>query len=265
MTAISGRAAKLLALAVLIACATAAQAPTTLPLPTLGQCKANAHPRLPEKWRAIYLLAPFTNAQLVLGELVYDGSLPAMRVTLHGVRRGSLDLFFQGSVTYALHSEGQTIIGCQSLGDTGWRPLPADWLTANSRCAGSAPIAETTVDWWKTPLAPQPASYWIWYRTSDQTPFRLVFPSPNDRLAPLSQYALSHQINFERLSRVDFAEVMDVCRSARSAMTEDGGRALRERLEALSHAERRADQEIKRLMPELATCPPALPLPKWPH
>src|SRR5215475_12611132 len=78
------------------------QAPL-LPLPQLQRCDARAHPLLPEKWKATYLMAPFTNAQLVLGEITHDDSIPATRVTLHGARRGSLDLFVHGDKTYALH------------------------------------------------------------------------------------------------------------------------------------------------------------------
>ena len=51
-------------------------------------------------------MAPFTNAQLVLAEIVSDLALSAMRVKLHGVRRGSLDLFVAGNRTYVLKSEG---------------------------------------------------------------------------------------------------------------------------------------------------------------
>jgi hypothetical protein len=73
-----------------------------LPLPQLGTFHANSHPRLPKKWRATYLMAPFRQRQLALGEIVYDASLPAMRVRLYGVTRGSADLFVLGNTTYVL-------------------------------------------------------------------------------------------------------------------------------------------------------------------
>ncbi|MBR1241126.1 hypothetical protein JQ620_13415 [Bradyrhizobium sp. AUGA SZCCT0274] len=138
----------------------AAQEPRALlDLPQLAPCGATSHPRLPEKWRGTYLMAPFTKAQLVLAEIVADLTLPAMRVKLHGVRRGSLDLFVAGNQTYVLKSEGAAIKQCRALGETGWRPLMTDWLAPQSLCAGSAPIGETPVEWWKTAIAPEPASY----------------------------------------------------------------------------------------------------------
>src|SRR5262249_51028688 len=56
--------------------ALAQQTTPILSLPQLSECKARTHPQLPVKWRAVFLMAPFTNAQLVLAEIVYDGSLP---------------------------------------------------------------------------------------------------------------------------------------------------------------------------------------------
>src|SRR5438552_6830887 len=82
--------------------AIAQQLAPLLPLPELKACRANIHPRLPENWRGVFLMAPFTNAQLVLSEIDYDASLRAMRVKLYGLRSGTLDLFVEGSETYEL-------------------------------------------------------------------------------------------------------------------------------------------------------------------
>ena len=59
-------------------------------------------PELPEKWRATYLMAPFTSGQLVVGDLIHDASLSAMRVRLFGLRSGALDLLIAGAETYLL-------------------------------------------------------------------------------------------------------------------------------------------------------------------
>src|SRR5215216_5166564 len=167
--------------ALLISSPAAAQKPAAvLPLPALATCHAASHPRLPEKSRATFLIAPFTQAQLVLSEIVYDASFSAMRVKLYGVKGGSVDLLVPGHDTFVLVADGGAIKQCRHLGDTGWRPLPQDWLTGRSQCAASAPIGESVVDWWKTAIEPAPASYWIWYRQSDGWPFRLVFPFPNN-------------------------------------------------------------------------------------
>jgi hypothetical protein len=73
-----------------------------------------------------------------------------MLVKLYGVRSGSVRLLVVGSKTYVLpqdDSDGR----CVELGDTGWRPLPRDWLAQGAQCVGSAPLSETSVQWWKTP------------------------------------------------------------------------------------------------------------------
>jgi hypothetical protein len=137
--------------------AIAQQLTPLLSLPELKACRANIHPRLPEKWRGVFLMAPFTNAQLVLSEIQYDASLPAMRVKLYGLLSGRLDLFVEGSETYELASQENEVRSCEKLGDTGWHPLPQDWLSPQSQCAGTAPLGETDVDWWKTPTDPAPA------------------------------------------------------------------------------------------------------------
>lgn len=61
----------------LVGTVTAQEQTPLLPLPRLEQCPATEHPRLADKWRAIFLMAPFTNSQLMLSEIEYDASLPA--------------------------------------------------------------------------------------------------------------------------------------------------------------------------------------------
>jgi hypothetical protein len=251
--------------ALLITSAAAAQEQAPLlPLPQLEKCDGASRPRLPEKWRAIYLMAPFTKSQLVLGEIVSDASLSAMRVKLYGVRRGSADLFVLGTNTYVLEPDGAAI-RCRGLGDTGWRPLPRDWLTAASQCAGSAPIGDTAVEWWKTAIAPAPASDWIWYKTTDRSPFRLVFPFASDRLSVLSRYALSYQVGFESLAQTELDVIAAVCRQARPSARGQDARGLAAVIDAMAQAPHRADDEIARLMPALdAGCPDAA-FPRWPE
>jgi len=264
MAAMVRVAARLVATA-LILDPTGARAQTpALPLPALRNCQTELHPQLPEKWRAKFLLAAFSNTQLVLADLAYDDSLKAMRASLYGLKRGTLDFLVQGTNTYALLSRGSQIVGCESLGDTGWRSLPRDWLNAQSQCAGSGPLAETPVDWWKTPIDPKPSSYWIWYKTADQTPFRLVFPFPNDQLAVLGEFALGYQVSFEKVGNVDLSEPMAACKSAPSAMPEAARQSPRERIKAMSLATGKASDEIKHLLPQVSACASA-PLPHWPN
>jgi hypothetical protein len=256
----------LLAAAFLTSTGAAQDLAPLLPLPQLSQCSAATHPRLPEKWRAVFLMAPFTNAQLVLGEIIHDGSIPATRVRLHGVRNGSAEFLIAGSNTYVPGSRDSAAQPCRNLGDTGWRPLPQDWLTPQSHCSGSAPIGETPVDWWKTPIAPAPSTDWIWFRISDRTPFRLVFQSPSNRLGVLSRYAMSNQVSFEPLPQTELGGIAATCRSARpAASTGAGAGALRREIEAMAHSGERADAEIGRILPALRASCPAVPLPVWPE
>src|SRR5262249_61861143 len=83
-----------------------------LRLPRMEQCQGNSHPMLPQKWRGVYLMMPFTPTQLVLSEIVYDGTLPAMLVRLYGVRSGAAELLVVGKKTYLLAGgEGGHFLG----------------------------------------------------------------------------------------------------------------------------------------------------------
>ena len=182
-------------------CAVAQNSETPLPLPHLETCQHVSHPLLPPKWRGAFLMAPFTASQLVLSEIIYDGSLPAMLVKLYGVRSGSTRLFVIGNKTYLLPQDGSDG-QCEGLGDTGWTPLPRDWLAEGAQCAGSAPLSETSVQWWKisNPTG-SPWPNWIWFKSADQSPFRLLFQKPGDQLSILSSYALSYQVNSRRFRK----------------------------------------------------------------
>jgi hypothetical protein len=243
--------------------ALAQQPAPLLPLPELKSCQTSVHPRLPEKWRGVFLMAPFTNAQLVLSEIQSDGSVPAMRATLYGLRGGTLDLFIEGSQTYELISQDDQVTSCHKLGDTGWRPLPPDWLSGQSQCAGTAPLGKTDVDWWKTPIDPAPSTYWIWYNSSDNSPFRLAFQKASNRLAPLSKYALSYQLHFEAKTDSSLGEISRVCHSATQSAP-SGPPSLDRRMAALSSPKGEpATKAIEKVAPEIAACP-STPLPTWP-
>jgi hypothetical protein len=236
-----------------------------LPLPQFERCASAAHPLLPEKWRAVYLMAPFARGQLVLSEIEYDGALDAMHVRLHGVQRGSANLLVIGRDTYEIGSEGSAAASCRHLGDTGWRALGRDWLRQTSQCVGSAPIGDIAVEWWKTPIAPEPASYWVWYKTSDRSPFRLVFASANSRLSPFGHYALSYQVEFQALDQSNVAKLAAACREAKRTAARHGARAIRAVLEDMDRSADRADAEIKRMMPTLDSQCPDAPFPTWPE
>jgi hypothetical protein len=236
---------------------------STLPLPQPAKCERRAHPQLPPKWRASFLLAPFTKAQLMLAEITHDGSLAATRIRVYGLEHGSAEFLIIGSNTYELQSEDASVVGCRKLGDTGWRALPRDWLGRTAQCVGSAPIAEMPAEWWKIPAEPAPATNWIWFKASDRTPFRLRFERPSDRLAILSRHALSHQIAFAAAPDVDLSGVAAACKGQK-VQAPSGRDALAEVFDRMARAADRAQTEIERLMPELDANCPAAPLPDWP-
>jgi hypothetical protein len=238
----------------------------TLPLPQLAQCGSASHPLLPAKWRAVFLMAPFAKAQLVLADIVVDNAMPAMRARLFGVKHGSTDLLVLGEQTYLLSGEGGDghRSGCRRLGDTGWRPLPRDWLGARAQCVGATPVAETPVDWWKVPTTAPPLTNWMWLKKSDGTPHRLMFVKPDETLAPLSLHAFNHQVRFESLAESDLAADAALCRATDLSPRRKAREALREAIAGMARAPSRADDEIKRLMPELDADCAGTPLPRWP-
>jgi hypothetical protein len=234
------------------------------PVPEFPACRSTAHPQLPPQWRATYLMAPFTTGQLVVAEIVHDASLAATRITLYGVKGGTADFLVTGDTTHELTSEGETVTECRALGDTGWRPLPQDWLGPGSQCAGSAPILDTPVDWWKTLIDPAPSTYWVWYKNSDHTPFRLVFEKPSDRLEPMSRFALSVQMGFAPEDS-ELPKLSALCKQAASSPAGDGAAAIAERIDAMNRSPERADAALERLMPALKpNCPAPADL-RWPE
>jgi hypothetical protein len=244
--------------------AAAQQQGTPLPLPSMESCQRALHPKLPLRWRGVFLMAPFNKSQLVLSDIVYDGSIPAMQVRLYGVRSGSANLLVLGNQTYVLPADGSKD-QCQELGDTGWKPLPRDWLAVGAQCVGAAPISETLVHWWKTPTEPSALADWVWFKSTDQSPFRLLFQKPSEWLSIISSYALSYQVSFETLSQSDLAAVGASCQNAKRDTQQSGRKALRSLLDAMDRSRSRASAEIKRLMPELDADCSMLPSPAWPE
>ena len=246
----------------LVSFALAADNATLLTPPRIEPCHTATPPRLPEKWRGVFLMSPFTKGQLVLSEIVHDTTLPATRIKLHGVRTGTADLLIFGTSTFELSSSDDEGAVCRDLGDTGWRPLPRDLVPLQAQCVGSAPLGEVAVDWWKIAAKPHPAASWIWFSESDQSPFRFVFPSARDQLPPLSRFAMSHRVSFEALQETKLNAVAATCRTEKD-LGEGAGR-LEGVFTALSRSRERADVEIARLMPALDARCSASPLPRWP-
>jgi hypothetical protein len=224
--------------------AAAQQAGEMPPLPTLMQCTGRSHPLLPEKWRGTYLMAPFTKQQLVLGDFVTDSSIPATRISFYGLKHGEIGLLIKGQKTYLMSQDGSSSGECLDLGDTGWRPLPRDWLGAKAQCEGTAPVAGAALEWWKTPSSEAHSADWIWYKADGRSPFRLMMTQPTDRLAGLGAYALSYQLHFEALQDTDLAAAANTCESKVMGAAMGGRAALRKLLGSLEHSQMRASDSI---------------------
>jgi hypothetical protein len=233
---------------------------TLPPIPRLEACRQQTHPLLPSRWRGTFLMAPFTPTQLVLSEIVYDGPLRAMLLNLYGVRSGAARLLVLDDRTYSLSDPGLGF-QCEELTDGSWRLLPRDWLAEGARCVGSAPISETSVQWWKTPIRPAPLTDWVWFKSSDGSPFRLLFQKPSDHLSILSSFALSYQVGFEVRTETNLRELASACANAVSATRLKG---VHDVLDALQGSTSRADSELKRLLPDLDVACPA-DRPHWPE
>jgi hypothetical protein len=235
-----------------------------LALPRMHACLSTEHPLLPPKWRGVFLMAPFTSTQLALSEIIHDGALPATLVRLFGVRSGAAELLVVDNKTYLLGQSGEAN-RCEDLGDTGWTPLPRDWLAERAQCVGAAPLADTPVEWWKTPVQPAPLTDWVWFKSSDQTPFRLLFEKPSERVSVLSSYALSYQVKFDVLADSELPSLVAYCRHAKQGPVGSGQAALRRVLDGMKRSDTKPHEEIKRLLPELAPSCPYGPPPAWPE
>jgi hypothetical protein len=245
--------------------AAAEQADAAPPLPALTPCASRSHPLLPEKWRGTYLMAPFTKQQLVLGDFVTDSAIPATRLRLYGLKHGALDVLIEGQKTYLISQDGNSSSECLDVGDTGWRPLPRDWLGAKAQCEGSAPVAGLDLEWWKTPSSGAHSADWIWYKADGRPPFRLMMTQPADRLAGLGAYALSYQMGFEALQNTDLAAEASKCETKSHRAPGNGKAGLQKLFEAMERSQFRASDDIARLAPRLSGECPAASLNGWPE
>jgi len=231
----------------------------TLALPRMEPCQQESHPLLPAKWRGVFLMAPFAPTQLVVSEIIYDGALPAMQVKLFGVRAGAANVLVLADKMFSV-SERDQVTQCEELEARAWTPLPNDVLAPGARCVGLSPISETPVEWWKSPSQPAPLADWVWFKSADRSPFRVLFQKPSDHLSILSSFAVSYQVSFEPLTQSSIATLATSC--AHGARRRGGG--IHDVLQAMESAQSRADAEIKRLFPQLElSCPGVRP--HWPE
>lgn len=229
------------------------------PLPTTKPCGKKERPLLPEKWRGLYLMAPFARAQLTLADIVYDDSLNAMRVRLYGLKGGSADFLVKGKETYLLGKDGAK--SCEAMGDTGLRPLPRDLLGREAECEGSAAIGGVMLDWWKTPSSSPPSANWAWY-SDGGSPFRLMVTQPDGRLSILGWYSFTYRARFEALPETGLNPIVASCQATPSHDGR-GRKRLQTLIADMERAQPRAENAIAALMPEVKAGCGRAPLPGW--
>lgn len=213
----------------------------SLELPTFSRCAPATPPVLPQRWRAVGLMTPFTPAQLDIGEFVYDGSVPAMRASIYGLESGAADLLITNADTYLLSGPHHAPTGCTSLGPQ-YKPPSARWLPKQARCVGEAPIMSTPVQWWSAPAGLSHTT-WHWYATETRLPWRSMMSSPGRYPAIIGDYSMTFFPVFEAVRSTNLGALRDLCRvqprrprinarvqSARTLMTARNEAAETERL-----------------------------------
>lgn len=197
----------LLALALTCFCreALADNAPPTPPV--MAYCNPASAPELPTRWRAVGLMLPFLRGQIDVADLIYDGSLPAMRATVYGLKSGAVDLLITESNTYVLTGPHRSPEQCTSLGSRLHVPA-AQWLTADAVCSGETPIDNHPVQWWHTSGFDQ-ARYWISKDT--RLPWRSLFLRRALDPAIVGDYAMTYFPVFTPVRETNLSALRDYC------------------------------------------------------
>ena len=178
-------------------------------LPILSPCAQAKPPDLPARWRAVGLLMPFVHQQLDVGEFTYDGSLPAMRATVYGVKSGAVDLLITAGETYQLVGPHDAPNACITLGPK-YRAPAAHWLPDKAGCDGIGPLGPTRVQWWKT-AAPDGRSNWQWYKDDTRLPFRMMFSARSPDPAVIGDYGMIYFPTFTPAAASNLAHLRDFC------------------------------------------------------
>jgi hypothetical protein len=240
-----------------------------LPLPTFARCTAPSPPELPERWRAVALMMPFDGGQIDVGELIYDGVLPAMRATIYGLESGTADLLITETETYQLSGPHHAPTGCSALGRQ-LAPPARRWLSAQAQCAGQAPVGGTEVEWWRMPSENSGAT-WFWHRSGSRLPWRSLITTPLRDPAVIGEYAMTYFPVFEPATDTNLARLRNFCEAAtrgnknEAATEKKSVRAIiAESTDGAANAERTS--RIQQLIPGLSheACADVAPI-HWPR
>lgn len=267
--------------------------------PKLTPSSETTPPPLPETWRAIGLLTPWEDAQLQVALVDGNSAKGTMRVRLIGLEYGYVDLLFDKTGAYLLHTE---LLGSDTP-DRIYGPITTtsevpttDWLAnAKPACAGIGDLLGRSSSWWvgtttcqngyvNGPQPPTPAVVGNLFNFDDQTkmPWRFVFVNPtNDYLLPvLGAYPIVHFPMFEadpadsqcqqeltRLSELATAEASLRLRTDGSVSVDTAAgleQLLLGSVSRMSEADHQRCREIiKRFVPGLSPGPANGTLPYW--
>ena len=209
-------------------------------LPQLSDCMNTTPKKLPVRWEATTLMAPYRytgepynffelpeRASLVVGKFVYNARQRLMRATQYGVTdegKNPVDLLITDGATYVLHDDGygrpQCIGEWHKTYEVPSRVLQSAELEAT--CVGSHPIAPSMdsgpdVDWWKqrspitSPGAAGLAADWYWTNAKGHL-VRTMFWGHHDGLpAILGDYAYTNFYEFKRGNRTNLRKIYKKC------------------------------------------------------
>lgn len=154
-------------------------------------------PNLPLEWNATILLTPYTNSDMMTGNVAYSSYNQAMLVRLQGPSRlnASLEVLNVESETYVIErSAGGWIKSCSGPYDWGWiTPLPG-WLSDRKcECKGALNSAGINTLLWHCPLRG-----WLWFDAVEKRPWRIFL---NDKTNP---FGIPVMGNFAMISFVSY-------------------------------------------------------------
>jgi len=199
--------------------------------PSIAPCGSKTPPNLPQAFHAIALLTPFNNSQLVVADITYDWSLPAMRITTYGLEQGYADFLYFQNVYFIIDSENggppKNFFG--PIATTEQIP-PPNWLaTFNATCNGVGEVLDVNTNWWcsltkntngTAPVPPTPcpnidSANWFWLRTDNQMPWRMMLINTTNEfdLPFIGWFAFAHFPTFESIPSGSLSDLVQTCKT----------------------------------------------------
>lgn len=198
----------------------AVQASDVLPVPAMASCTNKDRPLLPKAWQTGAVLQHFSDGELVIGNLVYDVTAPALRFSVIGMSGGSADyLLTDKGNLFSLSGGYPEPTQCELIARTDLVVPTRSWNSAESICVGEAPVADVNLVWWKHKVgeAPgQPAgANWFWYHANQPSKlFRTMFQKPSNDFGIVGQFALSYFPEFREVEATNISSLVNLCKRA---------------------------------------------------